>query len=42
VCSSDLAAREVPGPTITVKGLGHQLWHSFPAVTALAEAMLGE
>lgn len=38
---ADLAVRGVPGPTITVKGLGHQLWHSFPAVTALAEAMLG-
>ena len=27
-------------PTITVAGLGHQLWHSFPAVVQLARVML--
>jgi len=35
-----LSRRHVPGPTIIVEGLGHQLWHSFPTVAALAEAML--
>lgn len=38
---ASLAARGIPGPTITVEGLGHQLWHSFPTVIGLAEAMLG-
>ena len=37
-----LAARGIPGPTITAEGLGHQLWHSFPAVIGLVEAMLTE
>ena len=36
-----LAARGVPGPTITVAGLGHQLWHSFPVLTQVVAAMLG-
>jgi hypothetical protein len=36
-----LAERGVPGPTITVEGLGHQLWHSFPIVVQLTRAMLG-
>lgn len=39
---ASLAAQGIPGPTITVEGLGHQLWHSFPTVTALAELMLAE
>jgi hypothetical protein len=38
----DLSARGIPGPTITVEGLGHQLWHSFPTVIGLAEAMLAD
>jgi hypothetical protein len=37
-----LAERGVPGPTITVDGLGHQLWHSFPVVVQLTRAMLGD
>ena len=37
-----LAGRGVPGPTITVDGLGHQLWHSFPIVAQLTQAMLGD
>jgi len=37
-----LAARGIPGPTITVEHYGHQLWHSFPALTAVVDAMLGE
>ena len=37
-----LAGRGVPGPTITVEGLGHQLWHSFPVVVQLTRAMLGD
>lgn len=37
---ASLAAQGIPGPTITVAGLGHPLWHSFPTVTALAEHML--
>lgn len=37
-----LAERGIPGPTITVAGLGHQLWHSFPAINQLTVAMLGE
>jgi hypothetical protein len=37
-----LSARGIPGPTITVEGLGHQLWHSFPTVIGLAEAMLAD
>lgn len=36
-----LERRGIPGPTITVQGLGHQLWHSFPTLVGLAEAMLG-
>lgn len=39
---ASLAARGIPGPTITVSGLGHQLWHSFPTLIALVEAMLAE
>lgn len=39
---SQLAGRGVPGPTITVDGLGHQLWHSFPIVVQLTRAMLGD
>jgi hypothetical protein len=39
---ADLSARGIPGPTITVQGLGHQLWHSFPTVIGLAEAMLAD
>ena len=39
---ASLAERGIPGPTITVENLGHQLWHSFPTVTALAHAMLAE
>lgn len=38
---ASLQARGVGGPTITVEGLGHQLWHSFPVVTQLIETMLG-
>jgi hypothetical protein len=37
-----LVERRVPGPTITVEGLGHQLWHSFPIVVQLTRAMLGD
>lgn len=36
-----LSGRGVPGPTITVEALGHQLWHSFPAIVQLTTAMLG-
>lgn len=39
---ASLAARGIPGPTITAEGLGHQLWHSFPTVIGLVEAMLAE
>lgn len=35
-----LAERGVPGPTITVEGLGHQLWHSYPVIVQLTQAML--
>lgn len=38
---ASLASRGIPGPTITVEGMGHQLWHSFPVVTHLIETMLG-
>ena len=38
---ASLQARGIGGPTITVEGLGHQLWHSFPVVTHLIETMLG-
>lgn len=38
---ASLAARDVPGPTITVPGLGHQLWHSFPTLVGLVDAMTG-
>ena len=27
---------------ITVEGLGHQLWHSFPVIVQLTRAMLGD
>lgn len=37
---ASLSAQGIPGPTITVEGLGHQLWHSFPTVTALTGLML--
>lgn len=37
-----LDGRGVPGPTITVDGLGHQLWHSFPVIVQLTTAMLGD
>ncbi len=37
---ASLAQRGIPGPTITVEGLGHQLWHSFPTLIALVEEML--
>jgi len=30
-----LAERGIPGPTVTVPGLGHQLWHSFPTLVGL-------
>ncbi|MEA5118869.1 MAG: hypothetical protein VB036_14820 [Propionicimonas sp.] len=30
----------VAGPTIEVRGLGHQLWHSFPALVTVARAVL--
>lgn len=39
---AQLAGRGVPGPTITVAGLGHQLWHSFPIVVQLTRAMLAD
>lgn len=35
-----LAGRGVGGPTITVQGLGHQLWHSFPLLIQIVDAML--
>lgn len=38
---ASLESRRVGGPTITVEGMGHQLWHSFPVITQLIEAMLG-
>ena len=34
-----LAERGIPGPTITVPGLGHQLWHSFPALVGLVRRL---
>ena len=34
-----LAARGIPGPTITVPGLGHQLWHSFPTLVGLVDRL---
>lgn len=37
-----LAERGVPGPSITIPGLGHQLWHSFPTLVGLATAMLSD
>lgn len=37
-----LQSRGVPGPTITVQGMGHQLWHSFPILVQLTRAMLGD
>lgn len=37
-----LAERAIPGPTITVPRLGHQLWHSFPTLAGLVTAMLAE
>ncbi len=30
-----LDARGIPGVTVTVPGLGHQLWHSFPTLAGL-------
>lgn len=36
-----LAERGIPGPSITVPRLGHQLWHSFPTLVGLVRAMLG-
>ena len=38
---ASLEARGIGGPTITVEAMGHQLWHSFPVITQLIEAMLG-
>lgn len=35
-----LDAQAIPGPTITVEGLGHQMWHSFPVVVQLTRAMM--
>lgn len=35
-----LVERGVSGPTLTVTGLGHPVWHSFPAIVPLVEAML--
>lgn len=35
-----LSDRDITGSTITVVGLGHQLWHSFPVVAQLAQATL--
>ena len=35
-----LAERGIPGPSITVPKLGHQLWHSFPTLVGLTTAML--
>lgn len=37
-----LAERGIPGPTITVPGLGHQLWHSFPTLAGLVSRMTRE
>jgi hypothetical protein len=34
-----LAQRNVAGPTLTVTGLGHQLWHHLAAVSALADRL---
>lgn len=34
-----LARRGVPGPTLTVTGLGHQLWHRLSAMSAIAERL---
>ncbi len=31
-----LAQRGVPGPTLTVAGLGHQLWHSYDAMSQVS------
>ncbi|MDR2974437.1 MAG: hypothetical protein LBV00_06955 [Propionibacteriaceae bacterium] len=36
---ADLAGRGVPGMTCLVPRLGHQLWHSMPAVAALARTL---
>lgn len=35
-----LADRGIPGPTITVSGLGHQMWHSFPAIVQISPVLL--
>lgn len=35
-----LTERDIPGPSITIPKLGHQLWHSFPTLVELAGAML--
>lgn len=34
-----LAQRGVPGPTLTVSGLGHQLWHRLSAMSAIADRL---
>ena len=33
---AQLVTAGVPGPTLAISGLGHQLWHSFGAVAALS------
>jgi len=38
---SVLESRGVAGTSATVAGCGHQLWHSFPVVAALADALAG-
>ncbi|MFZ1283449.1 MAG: hypothetical protein WAQ75_04910 [Propionicimonas sp.] len=35
-----LREQAIPGPTITVEGLGHQMWHSFPVIVQLTSAMM--
>jgi len=34
-----LAARGVPGTTMTISGLGHQMWHALPAIDAIARTL---
>lgn len=36
-----LSRRGIPGDTVTVTRLGHQLWHSFPAIVPLLDLLLG-
>lgn len=36
-----LAERDIPGPSLTIPRLGHQLWHSFPTLVELVTVMLG-